>query len=367
MKKKQLHQIIIASIVAVSLIILALILMPRHTHEYDEWEIYKNPTCTANGIDRRYCSCGEYQQKTINKIGHMESDWIINTSANQRYKECTECNEIIIIESLGTHTHYWSDWNTVKDASCLDSGSIARTCECGAEETLPISPKGHSFGDWTTTKEASCGTNGTQHRKCSSCDFEETKDIPALSHEEDAWVLVGSEKQYKCIHCNEILRVEIIEISTDLEISNGVVIGIGSCNDIDIEIPAYHNGLKVTDIADKAFYGNKTIVSVIMPNTLINIQNQAFYGCRKIKVIVLPNSVETIGERAFACCDSLETIHIEKSIKSIGELAFEYCTKLKDIYYNGTVEEWNSIFKSDDWDYKSGKYTIHCTNGTIIK
>jgi hypothetical protein len=38
---------------------------------------------------------------------------------------------------------------------------------------------------------------------------------------------------------------------------------------------------------------------------------------------------------------------------------------LKDIYYNGTIEEWNSIIKDEEWDFQSGNYTIHCTDGTI--
>ena len=40
----------------------------------------------------------------------------------------------------------------------------------------------HSFGEWTVTKEASTTEPGSKTRSCSVCGFEETLEIPVLSH-----------------------------------------------------------------------------------------------------------------------------------------------------------------------------------------
>ncbi len=47
--------------------------------------------------------------------------------------------------------------------------------------------------------------------------------------------------------------------------------------------------------------------------------------------------------------------------------AFSNCTALTDIYYSGTIEEWDNITKSNNWNVSTGDYTIHCTDGDIWK
>lgn len=35
--------------------------------------------------------------------------------------------------------------------------------------------------------------------------------------------------------------------------------------------------------------------------------------------------------------------------------------------YKGTESEWQNVSKNSDWDYKTGNYTVICTDGTIAK
>lgn len=76
----------------------------------------------------------------------------------------------------------------------------------------------------------------------------------------------------------------------------------------------------IPKIAEKAYYGNKDIVNV-----------------------VLPNSVKIIGAYAFVGCSSLESITIPISVKKIERFAFYDVIGLKEVYYNGTRLEWNGI------------------------
>ena len=59
----------------------------------------------------------------------------------------------------------------------------------------------------------------------------------------------------------------------------------------------------------------------------------------------------------------IEEITLPNTIQNIKGLSFVGCTSLSKIIYNGTVEEWNSIEKEENWINKN--ILIVCTNGDI--
>ena len=89
----------------------------------------------------------------------------------------------------------------------------------------------------------------------------------------------------------------------------------------------------VTGIADSAFYGQDTLVSISLPSTIQYIGNSAFNGCTNLKdvSINLMESLQTIGEKAFYGCTALNSIVIPEDIQSIGNGAFMECTGLTSV------------------------------------
>ena len=79
------------------------------------------------------------------------------------------------------------------------------------------------------------------------------------------------------------------------------------------------SGISNTTFPNELFSGNQTILSIILPNGLIEIPNNAFYNCR-LTSILIPNSVTTIGSSAFYDCSALT-----------------------NVYYNGSVADWCQI------------------------
>ena len=105
-------------------------------------------------------------------------------------------------------------------------------------------------------------------------------------------------------------------------------------SDENVEIPAIHNGFPVTEIDEKAFFGKKEIVSV-----------------------VIPDSIEIIGESAFKNCTSLEYVTIgeyESMLYEIGKQAFQGCSLLAAIEFVGDEDTWEDIEKGKDWDKNAG-------------
>lgn len=71
-----------------------------------------------------------------------------------------------------------------------------------------------------------------------------------------------------------------------------------------------------------------TIVSIILPNSVVRIDDEAFKNYTALTSIKLPNSLTDIGHRAFEGCKSLTTINIPKGVIGIGYKAFEGCSSL---------------------------------------
>ena len=93
-------------------------------------------------------------------------------------------------------------------------------------------------------------------------------------------------------------------------------------DDADLVIPSELGGYTVRTIAYAAFYNNKTITSVVIPNTVTVIGEEAFYNCGNLQSVETGNGVTKIGEEAFFSCGSLRTIVIGNKVKEIGGLAF---------------------------------------------
>ena len=152
-----------------------------------------------------------------------------------------------------------------------------------------------------------------------------------------------------------------------------------------INCPEYYNNKKVTQVGK--FYGCKDLEEVYLSNTITNIVSDAFWECKSLKSIVIPDSVTDIDIGAFHDCSSLESvvlpknirelnrdiflkcsslreIHIPKTVVMIDKYAFGSCSSLSTIYYEGTVEQWNNIWKGDTWCYLTYG-VVECSDGII--
>jgi hypothetical protein len=85
---------------------------------------------------------------------------------------------------------------------------------------------------------------------------------------------------------------------------------------------------------------------LILPETL-NIGERAFFGNRILCSIILPEGLKIISNCAFYNCSNLYSINIPTSVTSIGEMAFYGCTNLKSItILDGTHIGKNAFYKS---------------------
>lgn len=111
--------------------------------------------------------------------------------------------------------------------------------------------------------------------------------------------------------------------------------GFAGCKHLkSVEIPS-----SVTEIGESAFWHCDRLESVTLPDSITKIPNSCFVGCSALKSIVIPSSVTTIGGSAFASCWNLEEVDFGSGLKELGTAAFYGCKNLSNVNINAPLEK----------------------------
>ena len=105
----------------------------------------------------------------------------------------------------------------------------------------------------------------------------------------------------------------------------------------EVVIPSVIEGKEVLKIetfgGSNSFDPNaKYVEKVVVPDTVTNIDSEAFYGYKSLKTVVLSKNLSWLGSEVFKDCENLENINIEE------------CTQLdiinRDVFYNTGIVEY---------------------------
>ncbi len=105
-----------------------------------------------------------------------------------------------------------------------------------------------------------------------------------------------------------------------------------------VDIPSEIKGSRVTAIGNKAFYSNKTIQQVNIPDTVLTIGEQVFYNCDYLNNVKLSDNLTSLGYHAFASCDSLYNITLPASLTKIGYAPFDASGLVTVEFEQGTTK-----------------------------
>ena len=358
-------------------------------HAWGEMVEAKDPTCTEIGWNEYHvctvCEASTYEEKAA--LGHkkdVNSYKYINVVIPTCYVEGSYDQEFICARENCDHAFtedrvHWNvgfdhDFEDMAglDPTCTDDGYTAyqRCYKCGFVDGKEVIPAlGHTLTKYDG-KAPTCTEIGYEaYEVCSVCDHNTYAELPATGHSivnldavAPTCTADGLTAGQYCADCDACTVEQVVvdalghsydangvctacgyTVSVNLSVNaNGVITGIGACNDKNVVIPEYIGGVKVVAIAENAFK-NSTIESVVIPSTVETIEKGAFFGCVKLKSVVIGDGVENIATNAFFGCVKLTSVTIGSGVKSIGERAFASCTNLGTVYYTGTAAEWNAI------------------------
>lgn len=108
-------------------------------------------------------------------------------------------------------------------------------------------------------------------------------------------------------------------------------------------------------IAENAVSGWDYLKSVTLPDTLKTIGDLGFAHCELLEQISLPEGLTSIGANAFYNCASIEQFNLPDSVESIGNYAFGKCASLE------TVSLSKSLSTVGNWVFASCNSLINLT------
>ena len=152
---------------------------------------------------------------------------------------------------------------------------------------------------------------------------------------------IGDSAFYNCTSLTNITLPFVGRSSTGMANNFfGYIFGASSPLLNNLYVPSSLKEVDITGgdkIGSSAFYNCESLISIEIPDSVINIGSSAFSGCRSLASIKIPDSVTSIGDHAFSGCRSLTSIKIPDSVTSIGVHAFSGCRSLVSIQISENV------------------------------
>ena len=108
-----------------------------------------------------------------------------------------------------------------------------------------------------------------------------------------------------------------------------------------------------------------------LPNSLSSIGKDVFNGCSSLiynefdNALYLGNNENPYLLLVKAKDTLIKSWTINGNCKFIYTDAFSYCYDIYSANFEGTIEQWNKIFKGEQWNYYSSLFTIYCSDGTV--
>ncbi|MBR7032929.1 MAG: leucine-rich repeat protein, partial [Clostridia bacterium] len=230
-------------------------------HDFGEWTVTTDPTCTEAGEETRYCSrCDATETQAVPPLGH---DYQLTVSGEY---VCSRCGDTYNVESDYEYT--------------VTDGEVTITKYLGSDADVII--PSHIEGSPVTV---------IGPKSFTQCDSLVSVVVPDTV----------TEIVYEAFSfCNSLSSVTLPDSVTSL--GEGL---FGYCSSlVSVEIP---NG--VTSIEDSTFSHCSLLESVTIPETVTHIGFCAFEYCTSLTEITVPASVSSIDELPFVGCDSLTDIY----------------------------------------------------------
>jgi len=107
----------------------------------------------------------------------------------------------------------------------------------------------------------------------------------------------------------------------------------------DLDVPSLYNDFFVKGVGDSAFYQNRHLTSIKLPDTIESVAKHAFDSSRNIKTITMPKQIKRIGVYSFSSMEKLDRIVIPYGVTSIPANAFSRCEVLTSVSLPETLQK----------------------------
>lgn len=219
--KKNLFKLIVLCLMLVCLTSCGEETVEEHIHEWSEWEIVKQATCSEEGLKLRKCvGCSVTDEVVLNTIAHTFDSGKVTKEATCKEAgeievKCTVCNKVVkqeipiaehVIEVIPGHAA-----NCYNDG--LTDGKKCTVCFEVLVEQIVIKALGHAWGETVVTKKATCKETGEEKVTCTVCNSAKTFTTSKLAHNVEYLnssnpdcITKGKTGDAYCLDCKEVVE-----------------------------------------------------------------------------------------------------------------------------------------------------------------
>ena len=138
---------------------LILLVSCTHQHRFGDWKVLKSASCTENGLEARYCACGEKQSEVIYAKNHNYINGLCTFCNEQATPATCQHKNIVGISALAptcttdgrTEGEYCHDCNAVLTESMVIKGhhdfDNGFCTVCGAKSNVLLMEAEYTFMD----------------------------------------------------------------------------------------------------------------------------------------------------------------------------------------------------------------------------
>lgn len=151
-------------------------------------------------------------------------------------------------------------------------------------------------------------------------------DVPEANTQKSALALAIAEAGYKYADIKNMKVTGYINY-LDFEFMRSQMTKLQSLNLKEVTISAYSASYPANEIPSKAFQNKKALVRFVFPDNITKIRANAFIGTSLTGSLIIPNSVTEIEGYAFEGCSGLSgELILPNGLISIGNNAFYSCS-----------------------------------------
>lgn len=95
------------------------------------------------------------------------------------------------------------------------------------------------------------------------------------------------------------------------------------------------------------YYGSDeelTVPEMIEGHVVIGFGIKAFDGNGTLKTVIIPQSVTSLPAKLFNSCSALESIYVPPFVQSIGKNVVYECPAFTTVLYGGSEAQWEKVF-----------------------
>ena len=322
-----------------------------HAHEHQwAWTVITQPKCQREGFAIGSCVCGAYNEKNLEKTLHtrntdgvciicgdgesvIEDGQVLGYNAEKIYQK---------LVSYGFNGSFDQFKGEIKNYQVteikIDSFGTVRVVLSAYGQEVPvfllnqkIKFKVAVLNQLTYVLRLEINENGIL--KCTLSDGtaldlggvegitpSSSKTVRSLFINQDNLLIATySDNSFKVIGKIALEGTKIDGAEFIYEKISGkseyAITGVLNKNLQQIEIPATHRGLPITEIAEGAFYENKNVTKVVLGENIRKIGAFAFSYCENLQTVVLNEGLEQIDDWCFSDCKKLSRIVIQKAFR----------------------------------------------------